>query len=105
MARAPSTDGYSLDLDLFPAFELIRSKGLKRVGLQAPEGLKRALPEIARKISQQTGAEVIISGDPCFGACDIDLATCQEVDLLFHLGHAGLGKTSSKIVFLEGETW
>jgi 2-(3-amino-3-carboxypropyl)histidine synthase len=103
VARAPSTIGSSLDLDLFQAFELIRRKGLKRIGLQAPEGLKRALPEIAREISHQTGAEVIISGDPCFGACDIDLTTCQEVDLLFHLGHAGLGDASPKIVFLEGK--
>ncbi len=103
MAKAPSTIGSSLDLDLRHAFELIRRKSLKRIGLQAPEGLKRALPEIAREISQQTGAEVIISGDPCFGACDIDLATCKEVDLLFHLGHAGLGDVSPKIVFLEGK--
>jgi 2-(3-amino-3-carboxypropyl)histidine synthase len=103
VARGRSTIGSSLDVDLIQAFELIRLKGLKRIGLQAPEGLKRALPEIAREISQQTGAEVIISGDPCFGACDIDLATCQEVDILFHLGHAGLGEVSSKVVFLEGK--
>jgi 2-(3-amino-3-carboxypropyl)histidine synthase len=92
------------------AVDLIRRSGVLRVGLQAPEGLKRALPRIAKEIQRLTGAEVLISGDPCYGACDVDLRLCEEVDLMLHLGHAGLGEeplednpgeAHAKVIFLE----
>jgi len=92
---------FSYDLDLGKAVELIRERAAKRVGLQAPEGLKRAMPSMAKEIAYQTGAEVIISGDPCYGACDVDLSLGEEVDLLFHLGHAELGDHPEKVIFLE----
>ncbi|MCJ7443629.1 MAG: diphthamide biosynthesis enzyme Dph2 [Methanotrichaceae archaeon] len=101
MAKALSTIGYSLNVDMLDAIERIRRSGVKRIGIQAPEGLKRALPEIAKEISENTGVDVIVSGDPCFGACDIDLALCDEVDLFFHLGHSELGESSAKIIYLE----
>ena len=94
---APS--GY--DLDLERAVDLIQKSGAERVGLQAPEGLKRSLPALARQIEELTGAEVIISGDPCFGACDLDLRLAGEVDLMLHLGHAELGEGEGKTIFLE----
>jgi 2-(3-amino-3-carboxypropyl)histidine synthase len=71
------------------------------VGLQVPEGLKRAASGIAKQIKDQTGAEVIISGDPCYGACDVDMALCDEVDIMLHLGHAELDETPEKVIFLE----
>ncbi len=109
MDRAPLTDGssrdpildFSYDLDLDRAMKLIHERKARRVGLQAPEGLKRAMPAIAKEIAYQTGAEPIISGDPCYGACDVDMKLCEEVDLLFHLGHAKLGEVPEKVVFLE----
>ena len=91
--------GYQLDLER--AVRLIKQSQAKRVGLQAPEGLKRALAKVAARIAEETGAEVIISGDPCFGACDVDQSLCQEVDLLLHLGHADLGDEPEKVIFLE----
>ncbi len=103
MASPPSTDGSSpFDLDLNRAVELICRSGARLVGLQVPEGLKRAAPGIAKQIRDQTGAEVIISGDPCYGACDIDMALCGEVDIMLHLGHSELDdETSEKVIFLE----
>lgn len=103
MDRAHSISGSSLKLDLEKAVEAIRSRGARCVGLQAPEGLKRALPSLAKQIEEATGAEVIISGDPCFGACDLDMALCKDVDLMLHLGHAELGDASESdnVVYLE----
>ena len=89
------------DLDLEKAVYMIERSGAGRVGLQAPEGLKRFLPALARQIEELTGAEVIISGDPCFGACDLDLRLAGEVDLMLHLGHAELGEGDPKTIFLE----
>jgi 2-(3-amino-3-carboxypropyl)histidine synthase len=97
---SPANDsGYDLDLD--GAMERISKSAAKRVGLQAPEGLKRAMPAIAKHIAHKTGAEVIISGDPCYGACDVDLKLCEDVDLLLHLGHSELGECPEKVIFLE----
>lgn len=108
MDRAPSNAGSSrdlgdlgYDLDLNRAVKEIRERRAARVGLQAPEGLKRALPAIVRQIAEETGAEVIVSGDPCYGACDIDTMLCREVDLMLHLGHADLGLGQKNVLFLE----
>lgn len=98
---AGSSKGFDYDLDLDRAVELICRSGARRIGLQAPEGLKRALPAIAKEISRETGAEVMISGDPCYGACDVDMALLDEVDLMLHLGHAELGEGPGKVIFLE----
>ncbi|MFB3763947.1 MAG: diphthamide biosynthesis enzyme Dph2 [Methanotrichaceae archaeon] len=96
MDRAHSISGSEpgLQFDLEKTVDLIRGSGAKRIGLQAPEGLKRALPSLARQIEEATGAEVIISGDQCYGACDLDMALCKDVDLMLHLGHAELGEAS-----------
>jgi 2-(3-amino-3-carboxypropyl)histidine synthase len=106
VARAHSTagsdsgfSGYDLDLD--KAVDLIQRSRARLVGLQAPEGLKRATPALARRIEEKTGAQVIISGDPCFGACDVDMHLAQEVDLMLHLGHAQLEEGPDNVIFLE----
>ncbi|MFZ2470615.1 MAG: diphthamide biosynthesis enzyme Dph2 [Methanothrix sp.] len=106
MARAHSTDGSNsgfsgYDLDLDKAIDFIQRSGARLVGLQAPEGLKRATPALARRIEEKTGAKVIISGDPCFGACDVDMQLAQEVDLMLHLGHAPIGVGPDNVIFLE----
>lgn len=100
-ARAAGCDFSGYDLDLDWAIALIKKSNATRIGLQAPEGLKRALPALARQIEEQTGSEVIISGDPCFGACDIDMLLSQEVDLMLHLGHAELEEGPKNVIFLE----
>lgn len=97
--RISGFSGY--DLDLEKAMDLIQKSGAHRVGLQAPEGLKRAMPAVARQIEDKTGAFVIISGDPCFGACDVDMQLCREVDLMLHLGHAELEEGPDNVIFLE----
>jgi 2-(3-amino-3-carboxypropyl)histidine synthase len=102
LANQPLIDGFSdFDLDLDKAILLIKQSGAKIVGLQVPEGLKRAAFAISRQIKEQTGAEVIVSGDPCYGACDVDMALCDEVDIMLHLGHAELGEGPENVIFLE----
>jgi 2-(3-amino-3-carboxypropyl)histidine synthase len=71
----------------------INNLGAKRVLIQLPEGLK---PEAARlaKVVEKAGALALISGDPCYGACDIAVNEAQSlgVDLVVHFGHAKLVK-------------
>jgi 2-(3-amino-3-carboxypropyl)histidine synthase len=65
--------------------------GAKRVLLQLPEGLKPEGPRIA-EIVEKAGALPIISADPCYGACDLDVdeAESLDVDLIVHFGHSKL---------------
>ncbi|WP_424356746.1 diphthamide biosynthesis enzyme Dph2 [Methanocella sp. MCL-LM] len=72
----------------------------KTIGLQFPEGLKRQGPGIAKDVEARTGALVIVSGDPCYGACDIDDSLLDMVDVLFHFGHSRL-MDDDRIVFIE----
>ena len=60
----------------------IRKRKAKRVLVQLPEGLKSEFLKIAEKIN----AECVLSGDACFGACDIQ--TYPEFDLTVHFGHS-----------------
>ncbi len=68
----------------------IKRRGCKRVLLQMPEGLKPKGFNLARFLGKETGAEIFLSGDPCYGACDLALGPRKAVqaDLLVHVGHA-----------------
>jgi 2-(3-amino-3-carboxypropyl)histidine synthase len=94
--------------DLRPDYiiNVIKKLEAKTVGFQFPEGLKRKGAELAKKIEEATGAEVLISGDPCFGACDLDRTLLEFVDVLFHFGHAELEDTglSEKVYFIEARS-
>jgi 2-(3-amino-3-carboxypropyl)histidine synthase len=75
----------------------------KRVLLQLPEGLK---PEASRlsKIVEKAGALPIVSGDPCYGACDLAASEAEDldIDLIVHFGHAKLLKHEKvPTVYLE----
>lgn len=88
------------DFDLERVFKIIKDKKCEKVGLQFPEGLKRHAIDIAMEIGGKTGAKVIISGNPSFGACDIDTVLASIVDMLFHFGHAAMGEYKN-VVFIE----
>jgi 2-(3-amino-3-carboxypropyl)histidine synthase len=65
----------------------------KRVLLQLPEGLKPEGPRLAAVV-EKTGALPVISADPCYGACDLDIDEAErlDVDLIVHFGHARMLK-------------
>jgi 2-(3-amino-3-carboxypropyl)histidine synthase len=67
--------------------ENLKKKGAKRVALQFPEGLKRRSAEVAGAL-KDAGFDVMVSGDPCYGACDLALDTLTFADVLVHFGHS-----------------
>ncbi|HUK38907.1 MAG TPA: diphthamide synthesis protein, partial [Methanomicrobiales archaeon] len=73
--------------DLSDLVRDLRARGARRVALQFPEGLKRGAPEMALAL-RAAGFEVIVSGDPCYGACDLPLPALELADALVHVGHA-----------------
>jgi len=79
------------DMGFEKVIKKIKSKNAKNIGLQFPEGLKTQAIATAREIQKETGVNVIISADPCFGACDVsDFKMKGMVDLIIHYGHTAL---------------
>ncbi|ACL17380.1 diphthamide biosynthesis enzyme Dph2 [Methanosphaerula palustris] len=64
----------------------LHRRGAHRVALQLPEGLKRQGAGLAGDL-KAAGFSVILSGDPCYGACDLALSALAEADVLVHIGH------------------
>lgn len=91
------------NMDLEKVCKKINSRNARTVGLQFPEGLKMQAVQIANAIEENTDAEVIISGDPCFGACDVSDSKMKEyVDLIVHYGHTPLPlKYDVPVYFVE----
>lgn len=81
----------------------INSLNARTVGLQFPEGLKIQAVAIAKEIEKHSEATVIISGDPCFGACDVsDRKMAGIVDLIIHYAHTPLPlKYNIPTIFIE----
>ena len=74
----------------------LRTRGAKTVALQFPEGLKRKAAETAAAL-REAGFEVIVSGDACYGACDLALGMLDYADVLVHFGHAPVDKRPAVI--------
>ena len=73
---------------LLEVVEKIKEMNAKVVGIQFPEGLKVHATAVAEKIETETDAMVLISGDPCYGACDVSDTHMEGlVDLIVHFGH------------------
>ncbi len=76
------------DFRLDDVLEKIKEVDAKVVGLQFPEGLKIHAISVAGRIENETDAVVLISGDPCYGACDVSDTHMEGlVDLIVHFGH------------------
>jgi len=83
---------------------IVKTRKAKRVILQFPEGLLRYASGIAERIESNTGAEVVVSADPCYGACDLALEHLKllDGDLIIHYGHAEIpGLNNNRVVFVE----
>lgn len=89
MSSIKTTDSASSDIDKLAKRILVMlgDKEVHKVGLQFPEGLKRRAHELSL-ILEKKGYNVVISGEPCWGACDLDLDLLENSDILVHIGHA-----------------
>ena len=81
--------GCMLSRDISDLVRQLRERGAKRVALQFPAGLKRKAAEYTASL-REAGFDVVISGDPCYGACDLSLGLLRDkdADVLVHVGHA-----------------
>jgi 2-(3-amino-3-carboxypropyl)histidine synthase len=86
------------DFELKKICKIINEKKYRKIMVQIPEGLKIYINEIIETIENETGAVVILSGSPCYGACDV---VENDADFLVHLGHSMI--TEPKIPYFFAE--
>ena len=79
-------------MELEEAIEKMKSKGIKRVLIQLPEGLKTNSLEVAGLL-EKNEIEAVISLETTYGACDLrdDEALRLKCDAILHLGHNEFG--------------
>ncbi len=70
----------------------LQKRDVQTVAIQAPEGLKREAVRLALDLKRE-GLSVILSGDPCYGSCDLDREGLAMADILVHIGHAPVDDT------------
>jgi len=87
----------SFDKNIQNLVREIRKTKSKRIFLQVSEGLKRKAFEIINEI-EKCGFEVILSGDVCYGACDLRIneALQSKCDIIVHIGHIEFPKKKIK---------
>ena len=79
--------GYSIDTE--KTVQTIKEKRYKTIALQLPEGLKAIASKIVEVLENKTHATIIISADPCFGACDTANYELKNlgVEFVIQIGH------------------
>ncbi len=87
MFLQPVVEGSKFMVDYESIAFSAKRRNARKVAIQLPEGLRIFAPEIAGRVAQLTGAEVIIDSEPCFGACDIPTHLFAHSDLVVQFGH------------------
>lgn len=84
------------DLELDRVTSEIMERGAQKILLQLPDGMRSFAFQLVEAIERATDATVLLSGDSCYGACDIALNQARElgVDLIVHYGHTEMVKVS-----------
>jgi len=78
------------DLKIANVTKKIRRLEASKILLQLPEGLRPLAFHLVDAIEKKTNAKVFLSGDSCYGACDlaVEQAKSLNADLLVHYGHS-----------------
>ena len=82
----------------------LKERKVKIALLQLPEGLKKEASRLANYFERKNDAEIIVSGETCWGGCDLalDEAKNLEADLLIHYGHAPfMKKVDFPAIYIE----
>jgi 2-(3-amino-3-carboxypropyl)histidine synthase len=89
------------DYELDRIVEAVVTRDADTVGLQFPEGLKRRGPAVIDDLREllPEDVSVMISGQPCYGACDLDTYMMRRTDVFVHFGHSPM-KESEKILYV-----
>lgn len=93
------------DLKLEYIAKWVSDRGYASVALQLPEGLKIRATEVVDFLSERTGADCIVLGDPCYGACDLFIRYRELAQCLVHFGHSPIPSQGDDpdILYIEAD--
>jgi len=74
-----------LNFEISKIVELVKSRNLKSILLQLPDGLKPKADSIIQDIKKECACNIYVWMDSCFGACDVPKV---DVDEIIQIGHA-----------------
>ena len=79
--------GYRIDIE--HAADIIAQQKYKTVAVQIPEGLKSSIFPLVEFLESKTGGTILVSADPCYGACDVVNYELKNLDVecVIHIGH------------------
>ena len=72
------------DLELDKVAQMIKENEARTVLIQLADGLKPKGTKIVDFLEKETGAEIFLWLDTCFGVCDVPKV---ETDLVIQFGH------------------
>lgn len=89
---------YEYDLEVERVVKEVKSRGARRVLIQAPDGIKQYLKDLHERLVRE-GIAVVLSADPCYGGCDLadEEAAFMGAELLIHVGHLKFIDAEEKI--------
>nr|MBI4156343.1 diphthamide biosynthesis enzyme Dph2 [Candidatus Woesearchaeota archaeon] len=89
------------NFDESKVIEEIKARKASKVLLQFPEGLKKEALRFSNLLNDNK-IEVIVSGDHCWGACDLALDDAKKfnVDLLVNFGHVEFNKVDFPVLYV-----
>ncbi|MBD3156171.1 MAG: diphthamide biosynthesis enzyme Dph2 [Candidatus Aenigmarchaeota archaeon] len=94
-------DDFVKDIDKIK--EKLKESRAEKIFIQYPEGLVPKIVNIARYLEKE-GFEVVLSMEPCYGACDLRDMEAKRLgcDTILHIGHTDFGLESElPIVYWE----
>ncbi|MBI2667786.1 diphthamide biosynthesis enzyme Dph2 [Candidatus Woesearchaeota archaeon] len=91
------------DLEEQKIVEEIKKIKAKRILIQLPEGLKKEANRLVGYIEKNTNAKLFISGESCWGGCDLPLEEAKKIkaDLIVHFGHAPFFNPNFPALYIE----
>ena len=93
---------YDMEVDRVVAE--IKRRRAKRILVQLPDGLRPLAFTLAETLERETDAEIILSGQSCYGACDLSLTQADTImaDLIVHYGHSKMIDTpDTPVIYVE----
>lgn len=92
-------------IDTAKVFREVERLKPKTVFIVAPDGLLKEAQRLAFML-EAIGVEAVISGEACYGACDLkeDAAEAIKADLVLHIGHTlRINRAGRRTVFIDVE--
>jgi 2-(3-amino-3-carboxypropyl)histidine synthase len=94
------------ELELERVAKEIKLHRANRVLLQLPDGMRPFALQLVSALREATGAQIVLSGDSCYGACDVATRQAKEIgaDLLVHYGHSRFVESDDPpVIFVEAK--